>query len=743
MGCVPGAYWENITSICPSEANALQESAIECFQQIMAIAKRITEYPGGWLRVMVLCRLPHTADCSGLRDELLQKMTSDDAKQYATKLMDQFSNAAASPSDCCITFENQDILRDLRNVARLQRLDNMTVLEIVQLLVCTGLFCFEEREMTNRDIQRCRSIPIDRTDALQQQSMCCLIHLYASLDASVLSASEDETSVSLLAKALSVLSLNGVRLAREVSEAEKDTLRMLDDLTDFLETLLSETEEAFKRKRIRVLHDLLSTIKLYYFGNAETVSTVVIEDFSRLVALLFGSETEATEPEVDDSDLSNDDSMSDTSGLEKEALDDADSGEEHYMDVLMSILIDLCVRRTDPYSIRLMMKYAKCTFAVFCADLTLPSWIGLLDALSNADAFDVEHEEVALQSADDRRQVDSSSETDAEETGKDEMALENESLDDLTDAFDASALLEIDKEKLGSTGERKIDEDLNCAALRILALIEHVVKKHLRKGITLLVPLFLVKAMSYCKATKGNRAQQQNLQQKLQHVFQISMKCKPELHEEDMEVVQHTFMRVIKEIPIKTEHRDKLYRAVSFCITRLMCNVHHEEACKKVASEIMQEAISQQFRRRTPVIHTTGIVALLSQQKCLRQGAMVKHIVACAAKTKSLPQKLKALEFINICIKDEENIVLATKDSHFDKLLLALLQTRVSGRRKAELFRLLIRTCRNLHRLPKHQLKEILPIDELRDTVQKKLDLENTPKDKQMWMQVMKALHHS
>ena len=157
----------------------------------------------------------------------------------------------------------------------------------------------------------------------------------------------------------------------------------------------------------------------------------------------------------------------------------------------------------------------------------------------------------------------------------------------------------------------------------------------------------------------------------------------------------------------------------------------------------MQEAISQQFRRRSSLIHTTAIASLLSQQKELRQGSTVKHIVACAAKTKSLPQKLKALEFINICIKDEENIAMALKDSHFDELLLALLETRVNGRRKAELFQLLIRACRNLHRLPKHQLKEILPIDELQDSVQKKLNLENTPKDKQMWTQLMKTLHRA
>ena len=449
----------------------------------MAIAKRTTEYPSGWLRVMVLCRLPHTADCDGLREALMQQITSDDVKQYATRLMDQFSSTAVSPSDCCIRFENKEILRDFRNVAKLQRLDSATIFEIIQLLACTGLFCFDEEGgiKTDRDIQRRLTIPTDRTDALQQQCMCCLMHLYASFDASVLSTSEEETSVSLLAKALSVLSLDGVRLAREVSEAEKDTLRRLEDLTDFLETLLSDTEEEFKRKRIRVLHDLLSTIKLYYYGNAETVSPVVIEDFSRLVALLFGSVTEATEPE-EESDLSNDDSMSVPSDLEFELLDDADDGEEHYMDVLTSILIDLCVRRTDPYSIRLMMKYAKCTFAVFCSDLTFSSWIGLFNALSNADAFDVEQEEAVPPSEDDSRQIDGSSETETEEMEEDEMALENASLDDLTDAFDASALLVGDKGKLGSDEGKRMDEDLNCASSKDSCFHRACCQETLEKG---------------------------------------------------------------------------------------------------------------------------------------------------------------------------------------------------------------------------------------------------------------------
>jgi len=147
------------------------------------------------------------------------------------------------------------------------------------------------------------------------------------------------------------------------------------------------------------------------------------------------------------------------------------SEDEHYTDVLIGILIELCTRKTDPFSVQLMLKNVKAVFAVFYEEIKISAWLELFNVLIDADRFDI----------DQRGQTEFSTDT------PDLEVLDGESVEDLNEIFDAISI-DADSDELRKTMsearlKKEFEHDLGCASARVLSLASFPIRKSPKKDV--------------------------------------------------------------------------------------------------------------------------------------------------------------------------------------------------------------------------------------------------------------------
>lgn len=704
-----GKYWESVSNAFHCETSPLHVIAKECMNHVVSISKNV-HGDDGWLDVLFYCRLADTAKCEPFRKEIREGLKEKDIRSYANVLMKQFLNPASKSK--IGGFESIEILKDLKTLASSFDLGSKLLFRIVEFLVAAGLFRFvDSKKLSAKLLEKIRTSKIERTEELRRHCLTCLMHIYSNLNPAQNAEESEGTKISKLGQALKSLSFQGVHIFQDLSEEAKEKFETMESLSRVLESELEQETPSKMESKAKALHDLFSVMRLYFYAHEGTVNTATIEELSRVVAMHFGSveDEEETESKMDvETDLEE---------------------EERSMNVWINVVIDLCMRRTEPFPVGLMTKYVKRAFIAFSDDLDITAWIQLLNVLTDIQAFQIEQDDNLSDSEADPEAL--SDPADDEE----DVAMERRSTEDSEDVemgddgewtgtFDASTL-ETKKAEDARKAQikRKFEEDLNSGSGRVLALVNYVLRKHSRKGFTAITPLYLVRAISIHGDPKGET------EERWTRSFELSLSCKPDVQIEDLSLIQEEAKRFMEGLSRKETQKTRISKAVSFLVTRLRCCPKTE--CQELAVEIMKDVMTHMFTKRSAVMVPEDAAALLSQHHDLSRGVL-PHILDLGRKTKRVPLKLKAMEFASICFKDKDETALASvlNGSEIGEFLKEVLQVEVGGKRFVQLLQGAGNVLVTLRRLSGGRWEPHVPIKKLRSIVKQRMRSEKASKFK-------------
>eukprot|EP00210_Caulerpa_lentillifera_P003059 g2921.t1 len=713
---IRGPYWEEIINSFHSDQSLLHESSIACMNQIIELVKQAPREKIDCFLPMLICRIPVNAKCRHLRAELVKIMESGLLDFYVSDLLHCLLGwpDPAKKQNLKITeltdFSPLEILEDLKSALKAHHLSEESIEMILKVLVHLSLTQVNSlRSNADQIVQLVAKSALEINEDLRRQCMSCLMNCCLLADTS---QSMKQPELSPLCAALRPISLAQVTLICETQEAEKETKLVIKSLTEALDVLWSRVQgDKAKERQIKSLCDLHCVLQLYYFGESQSVDSMVFKDLLKVIEELNNGCSEET------------------------------------METLIDIFIGLCTRRTDPYPLRLMLRFTRVAFVCFIPKIQLCDWCVLLESLTRVESYDIEIDEDEIEDNIDSKQEqafqenkgeDLVSEEEEEEilTEEEELTSEEENLEEMQGFLEAASFPQDPPEWTNQAEiHQQLSEDLNSASVRILWFIETVLKKNPNKEFVLITPVHLWEAMR----------NQDDIQVKDRFLkaFQTLLKCKPKLESRTPEYFKDRMIQFMKELPSKQETMELVSKIVLFLVSRLMTNVEQCQGCLELVTEMMTIAIQHQFRKSGISVLPKTIHSLLNQNRPISR-RIFKPLVEIAMTLKNPRHWIKALDLVHTCLqdKDSETLRKVIGMSNVEELLLEIVQSLPSCpvRIHTDLILLLSRVVRLIQKSMKQNVDEVISKEKFKTVLVKKISTTNSAKMKRKLTELMTLL---